>query len=200
MAYSQYLVIDEESTLNCIFPIGSLYFSASSINPKEYLGGDWKPIGTNGSGGVYLYAVNNAGVTTEGTKAGYSWDKDEVSHSHGATSTTVLTESQLPIHYHVDIETPQYTSYSGDHNHTQQGYWTVSNWWSTGHMLSRTALSEDPVEDCGIQPAGEHTHDVTISYAGTTSPIGHNHLIYNNSDGPNDDPLFLKIYIWERIS
>lgn len=193
MAYPQYLTIDEESTLNCIFPIGSLYFSVSSINPKEYLGGDWKHIGD--SGDLYLYAVNSNGVTTENIQAGESFSSTG-SHGHNSTTPSTLTESQLPIHYHVDPNTLQYTSYSGNHNHTQQGYWTVSNWWSTGHMMSRTVLSEDPVEDCGIQPAGEHTHYVTISYAGAYTPASHFHAVALNYD----KPLFLKIYIWERIS
>lgn len=73
------LTIDSKSLLDRTYPVGSIYMSTVSTNPKDLFGGTWEALG-----GRFL-------IGADGTyKAG----------STGGEATHILTENEMPSHAH----------------------------------------------------------------------------------------------------
>jgi hypothetical protein len=83
-------VADDDTTLiNKIYPIGSIYFSATSTNPAATIGGGWNQI----ANGQFIIGVgSNSDVNGESVNFGYGSNGGEYSHA--------LTESEMPSHRH----------------------------------------------------------------------------------------------------
>ena len=71
------------SLLNTIFPIGSIYFTASAINPSTSIGGTWERYAQ----GKCLFSVDDN-------------DTDFSFETTGGVKEVVLTEAQMPSHSH----------------------------------------------------------------------------------------------------
>jgi hypothetical protein len=71
------------SLLNTIFPIGSIYFTASAINPSTSIGGTWLRYAE----GKCLFSVDDN-------------DTDFSFETTGGVKEVVLTEAQMPVHTH----------------------------------------------------------------------------------------------------
>ena len=65
--------------LNTIFPIGSIYFTASAVNPSTSIGGTWQRYAQ----GKCLFSVDDFSFETT-----------------GGVKEVVLTEAQMPSHTH----------------------------------------------------------------------------------------------------
>lgn len=65
--------------LNTIFPIGSIYFTASAVNPSTSIGGTWQRYAQ----GKCLFSVDDFSFETT-----------------GGVKEVVLTEAQMPSHSH----------------------------------------------------------------------------------------------------
>lgn len=73
------LTVDSKSLLDRTYPVGSIYMSTVSTNPKDLFGGNWEALG-----GRFL-------IGADGTyKAG----------STGGEATHILTENEMPSHAH----------------------------------------------------------------------------------------------------
>lgn len=80
---------DKENLLNLIYPIGSIYITTDSNNPKDFLGGTWELFGQ----GKTL-----VGVKPEDTTYG-------VSGNEGGEYTHTLTNEEMPMHKHTEYAT-----------------------------------------------------------------------------------------------
>ena len=72
------------SLLNTIFPIGSIYFTASAINPSTSIGGTWE-----------RYAQGKCLFSVDDTDTDFSFE------TTGGVKEVILTEAQMPSHYHM---------------------------------------------------------------------------------------------------
>lgn len=74
---------------NYIYPVGSLYMSMNSTNPKELFGGEWKQIE-----GRFLFGVGSSTDDNGDTRFyGLGTTGGEFSHT--------LTEQEMPNHKHI---------------------------------------------------------------------------------------------------
>lgn len=87
--------LDKTSILNWIYPVGSIYMSTNSTNPKDFLGGTWEawgkgrvPVGVDLSDTDF----NDAGKTG-GEKTHYLSVSEMPSHSHEGTYTSPESET-----------------------------------------------------------------------------------------------------------
>jgi hypothetical protein len=71
------------SLLNTIFPIGSIYFTASAVNPSTSIGGSWE-----------RYAQGKCLFSVDDTDTDFSFE------TTGGVKEVVLTEAQMPSHAH----------------------------------------------------------------------------------------------------
>ena len=69
--------------LNTIFPIGSIYFTASAVNPSTSIGGTWQ-----------RYAQGKCLFSVDDTDTDFSFE------TTGGVKEVVLTEAQMPVHTH----------------------------------------------------------------------------------------------------
>ena len=83
------------SLLNTIFPIGSIYFTASAINPSTSIGGTWERYAQ----GKCLFSVDDN-------------DTDFSFETTGGVKEVVLTEAQMPSHTHTYIDTIRQVGFS----------------------------------------------------------------------------------------
>lgn len=77
-----------QEILDIIYPIGSLYMSVNSTDPKNLFGGTWEKM----SGGFLYGAANSVG---NGNGTGTA-----TAGNNGNTGSTVLTVDQIPSHNH----------------------------------------------------------------------------------------------------
>lgn len=77
-----------------IYPVGSIYISASSTNPSVYFGGKWESFGT----GRCLVGVDTA--QTEFNSVLKTGGAKTHTHSQGNSGSTTLTIDQIPNHQH----------------------------------------------------------------------------------------------------
>ena len=160
--------------VDLIYPVGAIYTSTASTNPKTLFGGTWTQI-TNtfllGAGSSY-----SAGST-------------------GGASTVTLTVGQLPIHKHTFNGSTSYTSYAGNHTHTFRGgnasggsgaYVDMYNG-SPGWPGTRD-VTDAVIANSSILTA--HTVTVAGSISVNTGGGGEH----------NNMPPYLVVYMWRRTA
>ena len=140
--------------VDLVYPVGSIYISASSTEPSLLFGGTWSALG-----GRFLIGVNStytAGST--GGSATHTLTTAEMpSHSHtiNHTHSTATSSSTSVAHTHSVSATTGNNSVG--HTHTYSGT-TANN--NVGHTHSVPALSGTAAS------AGAHTH--SARYKGFT--------------------------------
>ena len=203
-----------------IYPVGSIYMSTSSTDPKNLFGGTWERIqdrfllcagssysagSTGGSASVTLTSSQIPGhthsfsATSGATTASHT-------HSFSATSGGVSTG-----HKHDWSGT---TSSAGSHTHTLKGYGAVLDKGSTGWRFGSGGGS---TASGIVNSAGGHTHTVsgttgyqsnshTHSVSGTTGSGGgsHTHSVSGTTGSTGGGgshtnmPPYLAVYVWKR--
>ena len=110
--------------LNTIFPIGSIYFTASAVNPSTSIGGTWQRYAQ----GKCLFSVDDFSFETT-----------------GGVKEVVLTEAQMPSHSHTldDFVRAVQTNGAIYHNDFQKvpkpiGVTTLANTTNTAGGLNGT--------------------------------------------------------------
>lgn len=172
------------NVLDKVYPVGSIYCSTVSTNPKTLFGfGSWTYIE---QGRVLLSQGSNY-------KAG----------SKGGEATHVLQVAEMPKHNHYD-----YTSDAGNHSHTgttdskgshSHGLTAPSYWGSRATNNygwgADDAATGNKTHNTGS--AGAHTHSFTTNTTGN-----HKHTIpYDGSSQPhNNMQPYLAVYMWQRVS
>lgn len=161
------------------YPIGSIYISMNSTNPKDLFGGTWKQL----SGG-FIYGTTNTsgtGSTGNGTGTSTGGNSGNTGASSAAnTGSTVLTTDQIPSHSH---QQRPISENNGSATLSSSGHYLYdsTNAWSNGrtnHLLSWPYT--------GSTGGGQgHTHTM----AHTHSLNGHTHSI-----------PYMSMFVWQRTA
>lgn len=179
-------MIGTKTTLEQVYPVGSIYTSVVDTNPSILFGfGTWEAI----EGGRVLLASGN------GYKAG----------STGGSPTHTLKIEELPSHNHGGNVTQAgahghtgASSASGAHSHDAYYYlYKKGNGYSSSPNLTGLInTSGDYTVPVTVNKAGEHTHDIQINNNGN-----HTHGIPNQGDNKAHNIMqpYLVVYIWKRI-
>ena len=196
--------------MKVIYPVGSIYITATNTNPGTFLGGTWQQIASGrtliGAGGGY-----NAGSTGGSEKA------------TGTVGGTALTVAQLPAHSHTGS-----TSSNGDHTHTR-GTMNITGFTAGFPYDAENMFARDTNDVNGpsgaFYPRGTSRSgksdgrngtsvgfDASRSWTGSTSTAGaHTHTVSvgnTGSGGTHTHSLssidvrqpYLVVYYWQRIS
>ena len=180
-------LIGTKTTLQQVYPVGSIYTSTVNTNPSILFGfGSWEAI----EGGRVLLADGNgynAGST--GGSPTHTLKIEELpSHNHGGNVT------QAGAHGHTGT-----SSANGTHSHNAYTHLkSSSNRGSTSAIANNmiiTPYNESlPIK---VEEAGEHTHDIQINNNGN-----HTHGIPNQGDNKAHNIMqpYLVVYIWKRTA
>ena len=133
-------------TFNQIYPVGSIYLSVNSTNPKTYFGGTWEQIKDR----FLLAAGNTYSAGSTGGSASIQ------SHTHSIPS---LSGTAASAGAHTHIVSKRTTTYAAG---TQTNYRAIA---------SPTSVKADYTENCVSESAGAHTHSVSVN-GGTTGSAG----------------------------
>ena len=185
-----------------IYPVGSIYMSTSSTNPRTRFGGTWSQIQ-----GKFLIGVDSSHrVNSTG---------GSLTHSH-STKEHTLTLNEVPNHQHyINIV----TSSAGSHTHRLQYSGTGNNGYlpkngtagslingldttsssqvpSNGIFQDRTAGSE--ADFPALKQTGSHVHTVSGETQGINGAgLGHSH---GQTESASSLPPYYAVYIWRRTA
>lgn len=181
--------IDGIALVNRMFPVGSVYITATNTNPGTFLGGTWAQIAQ----GRTLIGVGTLDSDTYAAGA------------TGGAARVTLTTTEMPSHNHGGNTGGQ----SNDHSHT--GYTSESGWHThsgaTGGAYGGSYFGSGGFEDGQGAPdwhaalmgvAGNHTH--TVQTYGISAD--HHHGISAQGGGlahENRMP-YLAVYFWQRTA
>lgn len=180
-------LIGTKTSLEQVYPVGSIYMSTVNTNPSILFGfGVWEAI----EGGRVLLAHGN----------GY------VAGNTGGSATHTLTIEEMPTHNHIGSVTQAgahghvaTTTSAGAHTHRIDGNVYGGDFIKRpiieGNLGSKTKIEESTV--FSISKSGEHTHDVQIINNGN-----HTHGIPNQGDNIAHNIMqpYLVVYIWKRTT
>lgn len=139
-------VVNNNTILNLIYPVGSIYMSVSNVNPTDLFGGSWEQIKDR-----FLLAC---GDTYQNA-------------STGGSATVTLTVAQMPVHTHA-------ISSSGGHSHTakfKEMYIGAKANGSRDHARKQSTTDQDSTARVTVSD-GAHTH----SPANAGSGQAHNNM------------------------
>lgn len=180
-------LIGTKTSLEQVYPIGSIYMSTVNTNPSILFGfGVWEAI----EGGRVLLAHGN----------GY------VAGNTGGSATHTLTIEEMPTHNHTGSVTlagahghSATANSAGEHTHridgSINGHEYVNRDIASTRSSGRTELIEATA--FSISKSGEHTHDIQVNNNGN-----HTHGIPNQGDNTAHNIMqpYLVVYIWKRTS
>lgn len=179
-----YMTPYQESIVDLIYPVGSIYMSVNNVNPSTFLEGTtWEQIQDR-----FLLAAGST-YTAGGT---------------GGSATTSLAETNLPSHHHSYTAPPANT---GSHTlqvsempaHIHAMRYTVSSGGTAGQgwNYSNTRYATSGATESGALMkasggGGGHTHPITGS-SSTTGNTGSGTAFSNM-------PPYLTVYMWKRTA
>lgn len=208
-----------ENVFAAIYPVGSIYMSATNVNPQVLFGGTWKQIKdrfllsagdaykAGDTGGEATHKLTAEEMPTHGHSYSGNTGNQSAGHTHGFSATTGTVSAN---HTHSGT-----TSSNGQHSHTAK--YTANDTASGsnrnrfnagGSAYSNTALTNE---------AGQHTHTFTTGgisanhthgVSGTTGDIstGHTHSFSGNTGNAgsgaehNNMPPYMCVYVWKRTA
>jgi microcystin-dependent protein len=170
------------STALDAYPVGSIYMSVNSTNPRQLFGGTW-------------VALNEGRVLIG---AGTAHPAGET----GGEETHTLTTSEMPSHSHSGS-----TDSAGSHSHsgsaTSSGGHKHSITYGTGDSdyssMPQYGIYGTNTSTQYTSSAGSHSHSVSINSNGS-----HSHTVTINSTGSgsahNNMQPYLSVYMWKRTA
>ena len=207
-----------------LYPVGSIYLSASDANPATLFGGTWQRIE-----GRFLYASDDA---HEAGTTGGSNDAVVVSHTHSGTAasngahTHSATADSAGSHNH-SISGGSHshtasTNSTGSHSHSYgesllaegeqpgdvnattkyQPHWYVhleTSTASAGSHSHSVTVANSSSHSHTVGSGGSHSHDVTVGNGGS-----HSHTVTVSAAGESatdkNMPAYLSVYAWRRTA
>lgn len=207
-----------------IYPVGSIYISVNSTNPRDLFGGTWEAV----TGGRFLISQNStytAGST--GGSATMAHTHSQVAVTTGASSaansggpsnntsgSTAISVAQMPQHNHAvfifNTNNQDYDAYRANNS----GGWTKATY---GGRLGTISWQSAAFKTAGANYSGIGTGDFmgntdiigsgsghTHTLSSHTHTIAHTHSISATTTGAasntNNMPPYLSVYMWKRIA
>ena len=200
---------DEDSILEKVYPVGSIYISVNNVNPGTLFGiGTWVawgsgkvPVGVDADTS-YFNSVEKTGGSTTVT---LTYDQCGVApHSHTFTGTA---------HTHTFTGKSVNTSTNGSHTHTELkvdgnvkvGFSRPASFTSSpdaGFLLLSGLSSTVP---CGLVTDAQGSHYHTVTASGTNASVAAGGTISNNTaknattSHTNLQP-YITCYMWKRTA
>lgn len=173
------------------FPVGSVYITASNINPATFIGGTWSQIAQGRTLiGVGTLSPDTYTAGATGGAARVTLTATEMpSHNHGGATGT-----QSANHTHAFSAT---TSTGGSHVHrlikmnTDGTFGTYVDQSNAGSTTSATDAME---------AAGSHNH--TVSGTTGSNSASHTHSVsFQGGGGAHENRMpYLAVYFWQRTA
>ena len=180
--------IDGIALVNKMFPVGSVYITATNTNPGTFLGGTWTQIGQGrtligvGTLGDDTYAAGNTGGAARVTLG----INEIPSHNHGGATGPISAD-------HVHSGT---TVAAGSHTHTTPlsdgGYFRYSG--GGGLAGINVPLGADGTTSSD----GAHTH--TFTTGGVSSNHTHSVSLQGGGLAHENRMPYLAVYFWQRTA
>lgn len=207
-----------------VYPVGSIYFSVSSISPQTLFGGTWEQIQDR-----FIMA---SGSGRDALSTGGSNDAVVVAHSHSASTNNAGS------HYHSGTTDSSgshtHTISGGSHNHTASTnsagshthdlggdllgvgidnanqnattttapYWWVKRVYNTASAGSHShtvTVNTSSSHSHSMTSSGSHTHTLDIDSAGS-----HSHTVTVSSVGEDGTgknmPAYIAVNVWRRTA
>ena len=183
--------VDGTALVNKMFPVGSIYITATSTSPASFLGGTWSQI----AAGRTLIGVGTLG------------DDTYAAGDTGGVARVTLTTTEMPSHNHggatgtesADHTHSGTTSSAGAHTHT---YKKFNGWANGGGGSTNTTIDGNGAltyfADTVTTSEGAHTHTITTG----ANSADHTHAITSQgSGGAHENRMpYLAVYFWQRTA
>lgn len=159
------------TSLDKVYPIGSIYMSVSSTNPSTLFGGTWEQI----KGRFLLGQGSNVANTTNYWGTYDANTCNFPSGEMGGEPLHTLTVNEMPSHTHA--QNPH------GHSARAKGFNGTSN--TNGYYMLRRNRNDDGYDDVNANAA----IPATATNQNTGGSAAHNNL-----------PPYLVVYMWKRVS
>jgi len=177
-----------KAVIKTVFPINSIYITATNINPETFIGGTWSQIAE----GRTLIGVGMFGTDI--------YDAGDT----GGTARVALSRTHMPSHDHGGSTGIQSANHSHSATTSSSGAHTHSTPLDDGGAFAYAGGGGAPGtnrplgEDGTTSSAGAHTHTVTVG----NNDASHTHSIASEGGGvahENRMP-YLAVYFWKRTA
>ena len=171
-------------SLDDVYPVGSIYMSASDVNPSNLFGGTWQKI-------------EDKFLLASGSSYSATYDANGFANATGGASTVSLTESQMPRHTHIQ----------NSHNHTQKShshqlpnsaivYYSNDSGSLPNGTAKKYVTNTTPKLSTNTATAENNGATATNKYTGGsgTSESASNGSAHNNM------PPYLVVNVWRRTA
>ncbi len=173
---------DISDWLNKVYPVGSIYMSASDVNPSTLFGGTWEKI-------------EDKFLLSSGSSYSATYDSNGFANKTGGEATHSLTQSEMPRHTHTQ----------NSHSHDASSYkFVVTNNLRRSGERAYTSSSNNGIKYL-YHNTTDDAYSVVQSTKGATATnkyTGGSGSAESASNGVahNNMPPYLVINVWKRTA
>lgn len=182
---------DDKGNINLIdlvYPVGSIYMSASAASPATLFGGTWKALD---EGRVLIGANDSYTAGSTGGEATHTLTTNEMpSHTHSASSDSQgWHQHSVSVTSSGSVSIPIYRNMTEDDTDYYGVPTRVAGQWRNGSTSSSGTYSASVSTSGSATTGGNGTHSHNITVANSGGGQAHNNM-----------QPYLAVYMWERTA